>query len=241
MPISDKTNEIPMTKEILNKFNVAGNIITVDALNTQKENAKTVIKKKGDYVFALKNNHGTLYEKIETYFKDNKFLNVIKEKCYLKEVTKENSNIVTREYYQTNDIDWLDEKKEWSKLTTIGCVIKTIEKQNGTIIVETRYYISSLEEDIKLFAKSIRTHWSIENKLHWHLDFTFKCDDNTTLNKGALLNLQILKKFALKILNIVKPEYKCSLRIIRHKISLNTEKHLDNIFNILAKQKNDVF
>ena len=237
LPIEDKTNEIPMTKEILNRFNVKGNIITVDALNTQKDNALTVIKKKGDYVFALKNNHGDLYEKLITYFNDNTFLDDMKKRCYLKEVSKENSNVITREYYQTNNINWLEEKDDWKKLKTIGCIVKTIYKQDGSSIFEKRYYISSLDEDINLFSKAIRSHWGVENKLHWQLDFTFKCDDNTTENKSALLNLQVLKKFALNILNIVKPHYNCSLKKIRYKIALNTEVHLETIFNILAKEK----
>lgn len=79
-------------------------------------------------------------------------------------------------------------------------------------IVEKRYYISSLLLDIYNFSKALRNHWNVENKLHWQLDFTFKADENTTMNKKALLKLQIIKKFVLNILNLVKEEYKCSLK-----------------------------
>ena len=79
-------------------------------------------------------------------------------------------------------------------------------------IVEKRYYISSLLLDIYNFSKALRNHWNVENKLHWQLDFTFKADENTTMNKKALLKLQKKKKFVLNILNLVKEEYKCSLK-----------------------------
>ena len=102
--------------------------------------------------------------------------------------------------------------------------------------VEKRYYISSLLLDICNFSKAIRNHWNVENKLHWQLDFTFKADDNTTVNKKALFNLQIVKKFALNILNQVKEEYKCSLRKIRFQISLNATEELEKIFKLMKEK-----
>jgi len=98
-----------------------------------------------------------------------------------------------------------------------------------------RYYISSLFCDINLFSNAIRNHWSVENKLHWHLDFTFKQDNNTTANKMALLNLEIINKFCLAILNRVKPFYNnISLRRIRKIISYNFEKSLVNLMCYLS-------
>ena len=88
--------------------------------------------------------------------------------------------------------------------------MKTIEKSDGTKVEEKRYYISSLLLNINVFSYAIRTHWNAENKLHWHMDFTFKCDDTTTMNKKALYNLQIIKKFCLTILNEVKKIQKLS-------------------------------
>ena len=90
--------------------------------------------------------------------------------------------------------------------------------------------------DIYNFSKAIRNHWNVENKLHWQLDFTFKADDNTTVNKKALFNLQIIKKFALNILNEVKEEYKCSLKKIRFQISLNAAEELEKIFKLIEKK-----
>ena len=97
-----------------------------------------------------------------------------------------------------------------------------------------RYYISSLFCDIILFSNTIRNHWSVENKLHQHLDFTFR-QDNTTSNKIALLNLEIINKFCLSILNQVKPFYNnISLRRIRKIISYNFEKSLVNLMYYLS-------
>lgn len=102
-------------------------------------------------------------------------------------------------------------------------VRKTIE-YNGEITIESRYYISSLNIDINLFSKAIRLHWSVENKLHWHLDFTFREDKNTTSNKTMLMNLQIINKFTLAVLNKVKQNYGgISLKRIRNILSLDFE------------------
>ena len=93
-----------------------------------------------------------------------------------------------------------------------------------------RYYISSLLININLFSKSIRNHWSVENKLHWHLNFIFKQDNNSTTNKKALFNLELVNKFCLGIFNRIKPFFdNISIRRIRKIISYNFEKYLVNI------------
>lgn len=122
--------------------------------------------------------------------------------------------------------------ESWKGLKSICLAVKTMENKKGEKVIEKRYYISSLLLDIYNFSKAIRNHWNVENKLHWQLDFTFKADDNTTVNKKALLNLQIVKKFALNILNQVKEDYKCILKKIRFQISLNAPEEL---FKLMKK------
>ena len=108
-------------------------------------------------------------------------------------------------------------------------VRKTITK-NGEETIEKRYYISSLFINIKEFSNAIRNHWSVENKLHWHLDFTFREDKNTTKNKNALLNLQIINKFVLGALNKVKEFYtRLSLKKIRKLLSFDFETNFINL------------
>ena len=235
--IEEKSNEIPTIPEILKRFNVKGNIITWDALNTQTENVKEVVKLKGEYVVPIKGNQGNFYNNLIEYF-DEKKLETIKagntKSAYVDYYEKRGSQRIHYEYYQTEDVNWYFDKKRWEKLNTIGVVRKTID--NGKEIkIEKRYYISSLYCNINLFSKAIRNHWSVENKLHWHLDFTFKQDKNTTTNKIALMNLEIVNKFCLAILNRVKIFYNNkSLKRIRKIISYNFEKSLVDLMCYLS-------
>lgn len=236
--IDEKTNEITEIPDVIKRLNLKGVICTWDALNTQKSTVKAVIDGKGDYVGALKGNQGNFYQDVIDYFDEDRLLLIQSqyEGAYKKELEKSHSQIITYEYYQTEKISWYSESKEWEGFKSIGLVIKTMEDKNGKKKVEKRYYISSLLPDIYNFSKAIRNDWNVENKLHWQLDFTFKADDNTTVNKKALFNLQIIKKFALNILNEVKEEYKCSLKKIRFQISLNAPQELEKIFKIIEEK-----
>ena len=237
--IEEKTNEITAIPDVIKRLNIKGVICTWDALNTQKNTVKAVVEGKGDYVGALKGNQGTFYQDVIDYFDEDRLLIIESgyEGAYKKEIEKSHSQVITYEYYQTEKIEWYADVKEWEGLKSIGLVVKTSENKRGEKIVEKRYYISSLLLDIYNFSKAIRNHWNVENKLHWQLDFTFKADENTTINKRALFNLQIIKKFALNILNLVKEEYKCSLKKIRFQIGLNAPEELEKIFKILAQKE----
>ena len=235
--IDDKTNEITAIPDILKRFNVKGNVITWDALNAQTDNVEAVVSLKGEYVVPIKGNQGNFYNDLILYF-DEKKLEMIKAgqtgSAYLDYKEKRGEKLIHYEYYQTEDVKWYFDRKKWKKLNSIGLVKKTIETLQETK-VEYRYYISSLFLNIKLFSNAIRNHWSVENKLHWHLDFTFKQDDNTTVNKKALMNLELVKKLCLGILNKVKPFYNnISLRRIRKILSYNFEKGLVDIVCYLS-------
>lgn len=233
--IEEKTNEITAIPEVIKRLNLKNVICTWDALNTQKENVKAVRAKGGDYCVALKANQPNFYKDVADYFDEDRLM-IIKsgyEGGYQLTREKNHEAVITYEYYQTEKINWYAEKELWDGLKSIGLVKKTIEKSDGTKVEEKRYYISSLLLNINVFSYAIRTHWNVENKLHWHMDFTFKCDDNTTMNKKALYNLQIIKKFCLTILNEVKKIQNRSLKRIRKSISRNVEKETVEIFKIL--------
>jgi len=249
-PIENKTNEIPTVEKIIDYINVKNAIVTWDALNTQKDNVAKVIENNGDYVVALKGNHELFYKEVGLYFNED-MLNVMRSGAkgvYSMHYEKSHSSLIKYEYFQTEDIKWFEDLPKWKGLKSFGLVLKTTEcdkeitrvKKDGKKIkkiervkaIETRYYISSLLCNIYLFSESIRSHWQVENNLHWHLDYTFKADDNTTLNKQALYNLQIIKKGALALLSRVKYNYKTSLKLLRKRISQNTEKEMEKIFNI---------
>lgn len=95
--------------------------------------------------------------------------------------------------------------------------------------------ISSLFNDISLFSKAIRNHWGVENKLHWQLDYTFQSDKNTTMNKNALMNLQLIKKLSLGILKNAQDVYSTSLSGIRNKLAINFEVEILRLLNIITK------
>ena len=237
--IEEKTNEITAIPKIIERLNLKGVVCTWDALNTQKENVKAVVEKGGDYVVALKGNQGNFYTDVKDYFDEDKLLIISSgyEGSYSLTREKSHNRIITYEYYQTEKVNWYFEKDKWKKLRSIGMVRKTIEKNNGEKVIEKRFYISSLPRDIATFSEAIRGHWEVENKLHWQMDYTFKCDRNQTVNKKALYNLQIIKKFALNILNLVKEDYKRSLKKIRFLVGLGAEEEIHNIFYLLHKKK----
>ena len=146
---------------------------------------------------------------------------------------KANSSIVTYEYFQTEDIKWYHEYRDWKGLKSFGLVKKTIIK-NGKISIEKRFYISSLYINIFEFSRAIRNHWNVENKSHWQLDYTFAADKNTTMNKKALFNLQFFKKIALAMIDSQRI-YGTSLSGIRNILSFNFDEEILRFFNIISK------
>lgn len=233
--INEKTNEIPAAQELLKLMDLENSIVTADALNCQKETAATIIKSKGDYVLAVKGNQKRLYEDVTEYF-DTETLEEIKKNsnCYHKTIEKEHSGIAIREYYITDVVKWFSEHKKWANLNTFGMVKKTFIKSTGEIEEEIRYYICSIESDAELFARAARGHWSVENNLHWMLDFTFRDDKNTSMAKTSAKNMQIMKKIVLALLGIVKQSYKLSMAKIRYKISLDYEKEVEKLLSLLS-------
>lgn len=230
--IEEKTNEIPTALTILSRLNLTNTVITFDALNTQKDTIKYIVKNHGDYVAPVKGNHGTFYQDIIDYFNIEELKN---EANYYIESEKNHSQIETRKYYLISDVDWISYKRDWEKLTSIGIVEKKCENIiTGEITFETRYYITSLyDSEIKDFSEAVRGEWTIENNLHWHLDFTFKEDKNLVSQKKAQQNLNILRKLALNILKIAQPSYGLSLKNIRLKLCMNFEIEIQKIFSLL--------
>ena len=208
-------------------------------LNCQYEIANTIVEKKDNYVLALKGNKGTLYEDVVDYF-DEKTIEQItaKNELYKKTIDKAHSCIETREYFFILDIDYMKKNKgiNYNKLTSIGLVRKTKENLNtGEIIEERRYYINSIY-DIDLFSKTVRKEWSIENNLHWHLDYTLKEDYSTIINKKVAFNLNIIRKSVLSMLKIIDVGKKYSLKNKIHYINDNFETFFPNIIEQLSSQ-----
>ena len=234
--IEDKTNEIPMGPKLLGKLNLEGCVVTADALNTQVDTIKAIIKGKADYVLPVKENQKLTYEEIKEYFSDKELLNQVKKKNYKTITSKEHNGIITREYYMTDDIKWMNKKEKWPKLQSIGLARNTIER-NNKVIVEDRYYIVSFTNNIELFSNSVRAEWGVENNLHAPLDIIFKEDNNRTLEKNGARNLGVIRRIALAILKFVQTYYKTSLNIIRTSLSFDFENEIENVFKLLDVEK----
>lgn len=249
IPIDEKTNEIPTIETLINGMNLKGIIATWDALNTQTKNVKAVINAGGDYIIPIKGNQESFYNDLKLYFDTKKCEEIIagnSNSVYYTECEKSHSAFIKYEYFQTSDIKWYSNIKDWEGIHSFGLVKKTItqkkkvknERKNAkkkmiekiVTTVEYRYYISSKQVNIKEFSIATRQHWAVENKVHWHLDFTFRQDNNTTTNKKALLNLEIIHKFVLAVLSRAKPKYKKSLKVIRKHLSYNFEEFLPELF-----------
>ena len=226
--VDDKSNEITAIPELLDDLNVKGSIITTDAMGTQKEIVKKIKQKQADYVLALKGNQGNLHEDVKLYFNDPE---ILKHCAYKKTVEKARSGFEKREYWQSEDISWLEEKKDWVGLKSVVMTRNTIVK-NGETTTETRYFISSLTLDIEDIARAIRKHWMVES-YHWHLDVTFREDANHTADKEAAYNHNIIKKLAINVLKLLEVGRKnVSMKGKRFMISLNVVKYFEKIMEI---------
>ena len=234
--IEEKSNEIPMGPELIKKLNLTNCILTADALNTQKETVTAIKEAHGDYVLALKKNQKNFYDDVKDYLNDPSVLKEIEN--YYEETEKSHSKIITRKYYMTSNIKWLNNKDKWDKLKSIGVEKKIITSvQTGEVNEENRYFIISFTDDIKIFADAVRKHWGIENNLHAPLDIVFKEDYNKTLEKNGAKNLGIIKRIVLSILKFVQTYYKISLNLIRTNLSFDFENEIDNIFKLLDVEK----
>lgn len=210
----EKTNEITAIPELLDLLELKGCIVTIDAMGCQKKIAEKITSKEADYVFGLKGNQTLLHEDVALYFEEavgNRKLYPEIDSASICE--KGHGRIEKRSYYLTNEIDWLQSKKDWENLGGIGMVSsEVIEKGQGR--TENRYFITSLT-DIKAFAKAVRGHWSIENSLHWVLDVAFH-EDNCRIRKdNSGENFAVIRHIAVNLLK--QDDAKMSMKAKRHR------------------------
>ena len=198
--VSEKSNEITAIPKILRWLDVKGHIITIDAMGSQFKIANQIIKKEGDYIFSLKGNQNTLSEDVTTYFDDKVSDNITKHVDY----DKGHGRVETRECLVVDEVDWLRQRHpKWSSIRSI-IKIHSIRESKKQTTKEVRYYISSLEETPEKILRSIRSHWAIENTLHWVLDMSFN-EDYSRIRKGnAPYAMAIIRHVALNLLQLAK-------------------------------------
>ncbi len=206
--VNDKSNEITAIPALLTLLDITGCIVTVDAMGCQTKIAAQIIDQGGDYLLAAKENQGHLYEDIVLFFnlsQQSQFATVThtghqtvngshgrieKRQCWV--ISGEESLAFLRNY------------GDWAKLQTM-VMIHSERHLNGQVSQETSYFISSLTNDAQKILAAKRSHWGIENKLHWGLDVTFHEDDCRVRQGNAPHNLAILRHMAL---NLLKQEKK---------------------------------
>lgn len=212
----EKSNEITAIPKLLKLLELKGCIVTIDAMGTQKEIAKTIREKQADYVLPVKENQPGLYEDIALYFSTEQ------ARCaYAKTTEKSHGRYEKRECYMTTEIDWLTQKEQWAGLSGIGMIRSSTQIVGAQACEAEIHYVifskASMTAEQLLAAK--RAHWSVENSLHWVLDVDFG-EDSMRMRAGyAAENMNILRHLAL---NLLKSEtsFKGSINLKRKKCML---------------------
>jgi predicted transposase YbfD/YdcC len=201
--VDDKSNEIKAVPELLRALDISGCIVTTDAMGCQKEIAALVVEGKGDYVLALKDNHPLLSEDVQLLFddlEDSRF----RAYDYDTERTsgKDHGRLETRWCWTISDpavLRGLRGTQEWANLRSVAKV-RARRMVDDKVTVEDRYFLSSLDGRAKQLLVATRSHWQIENSLHWVLDIAFREDDSRVRKDHGAQNLATLRHIALNLL-----------------------------------------
>ena len=166
--VAEKSNEITASPLLLKLLSLQDNIITIDAMGTQKVIAKQIHDEGGFYVLALKGNQGTLNDDVrlflESEFKRNSSSS-IEDTCT--DLDKGHGRIEMRTCIASSQIDWLSQKSDWAGLKTIAMIEETCNIK-GKISTECRFFISNLPPNAKQIAQAVRAHWMIESAPQAH-------------------------------------------------------------------------
>ena len=201
--VAEKSNEITAIPHLLQLLEISGCIITIDAIGTQTKIAKLIVEQEADYILAVKENQGKLYQDLTALFEYDRERNFQDAPYqYAKTVNKDHGRIEIRQCWSTSDPEYLENirnRNNWKGLTSL-VMIEAERIIDGKSSVEVRYYISSLESDAERILASVRGHWSVENSLHWTLDIAFSEDQNRVRKDHAPENLAVLRHMALNLL-----------------------------------------
>ena len=216
--VTDKSNEITAIPTLLEALDLKQTIVTIDAMGCQKEIAEAIIRKEADYILAVKANQDHLYEDIINEFQSENSV------YSHKHTDIGHGRIETRVSSCISDLEFIDNAREWKNLKTIIKIESVREFKNSDKPKQksTRYYISSLIATADEFQQAIRSHWSVENKLHWSLDVSFGEDASRKRTNNAAQNFSLLSKIAL---NLLKNEKTCKLGVKSKRLQAGWDNH----------------
>jgi len=207
LSVEDKSNEIVAVPKLLEMLELSGSVVTIDAMGCQKKIAKKVIEKKSDYVFCLKDNQQNLRKEVESFFSDEINSKYVSES---ETVDGDHGRIEVRRCTSASS-NFLRESDKWEGLSSM-CMLESSREINGETSTERRYFISSLESDSSRLAEIIRSHWGIENSLHWVLDVNFREDDCRIRDRASAANLAAIRRASVGLLNAEKSTKKSMRR-----------------------------
>lgn len=211
--VADKANEIVAIPKLLEMLEIEGAIVTIDAMGCQRAIAEQIIDKKADYVLALKGNQGTLLEDVELFVTEQK-AKAFEDTTISRDETVDGDHgrIETRKVIVIHDITWLQERHNWPGLKGV-VIVESTREIGSNIEHETRFYITSLILLASQMGAIIRSHWAIENSLHWVMDMVFRDDECRVRTDHAPANFTTIKHMATNLLR--RPAAKHSLRARR--------------------------
>jgi predicted transposase YbfD/YdcC len=215
----EKSNEITAIPELLKALVLEGCIVTIDAMGCQTKIAKLIVDKEADYVLALKGNQGSLHDDVRASFADAQetaFRDIAHD--FDQTISKGHGRIEIRRHWTISEpeiIANLDPDDKWAALRSVG-MVESERRVGDKTTTETRYYITSLSGEANEFGRAVRTHWEIENKVHWVLDVAFREDDCRVRKRYAAENFAVLRHIALNLLRQEKSA-KCGTKAKRLK------------------------
>lgn len=212
--VPDKANELAAIPELLNLLELSGYIVTIDALGCQSEIAGQIRERGAEYVLALKENQGKLYDEVRDLFHGAQALGFADlPYSYHETLGKGHGRVETRRCWVLTDptaLAYVEERRRWPGLQAV-VLVSAQREIGGQVSVESRYYISSLQGSAKQLLQATRSHWGIENSLHWVLDITFREDESRVRKDHGPENLATLRQIALNLLR-QESTLKCGIK-----------------------------
>jgi len=198
--VAEKSNEIIAIPKLLAMLAIEGAIVTIDAMGCQRDIAKAILDKRADYVLALKGNQGSLRDDVELFVTEQKAKGFA-DTVVTRDATTDadHGRIETRTTTVIHDVEWLQERHQWPGLKAI-VVVDSSREINGKTEHETRFYLTSLVMIAALLGPVVRSHWAIENSLHWVMDMIFRDDECRVRTHHAPANFTTIKHMAHNLL-----------------------------------------